>query len=102
MQSAERAEKAAERQLAEYQAAQFDQAAWFDLARDYHRWWDWESTESKRRAGQARAAKAAAAKKAKGKKIVFAAKGIKVTGDTAGAIKLANEIGLLKKSTPPS
>ena len=91
-QSAEAAEKAAERQLVEYQAAQFNQEAWYDLARDYLRWWDWKSTESKRRAGRARAAKAAADKKARGKKISIAAGGVKVTGGKAGTIKLAKEI----------
>lgn len=101
-QSAEAAEKAAERQFAEYQAAQFNQEAWDDLARDYMRWWAWESTESKRRAGQARAAKAAADKKARGKKIVFEAEGKKFAGVKAGTYKIATESRFLKKSSPPS
>jgi hypothetical protein len=66
------------------------------------RWWAWESTESKRRAGQARAAKAAADKKARGKKIVFEAEGKKFAGVKAGTYKIATESRFLKKSSPPS
>lgn len=91
-QSAEAAEKAAERQLVEYQTAQFNQETWIDLARDYELWWEWKYSENKRQAGQARAAKAAADKKAKGKKNSIEDGGVKVTGVKAGVIKLTKKI----------
>ena len=111
-QSAEAIEQAAERHFAEYRVAQFNQEAWFDLARDYRRWWAWDSTESKRRAGQARADKAAETKR-KRRKASIERGGVKVTGEKAGAIKLTEEIlagaaakdakpDFQKKSSPPS